>query len=162
MTLTFSEVTEADLPELTGVMTRAFDDDARRHFGLEKGGPPGYDNGAFFEEWLFGYQWTVGYKMMLDDRPIGAVIVWIFDTGRNFLGTIFVDPDYQNRGIGKQTWTFIESTFPDTRTWQLETPSLALKNHGFYETCGFRKIEAKPSEDGIPGETWVYLKEIHR
>ena len=45
MDIEFTEITEADIPELTPVMTRAFDDDAQKHFGLEKGGPPGYDNG---------------------------------------------------------------------------------------------------------------------
>lgn len=162
MDLAFSEIVEADLPELTDVMTRAFDDDAKKHFGKEKGGPPGYDNGDFFREWLFGYEWTAGYKATLEGRIIGAVIVWIFDTGKNILGTIFVDPDFQDRGVGKQIWDFVESTNPDTKTWQLETPSLATKNHHFYEKCGFRKVEVKPAEGGLPGQTWVYRKESPR
>jgi len=33
-------VLEEDIPELSQVMTRAFDDDARKHLGVEKGGPP--------------------------------------------------------------------------------------------------------------------------
>jgi hypothetical protein len=45
--LVFETITEADIPELTQVMMRAFDDDARKHLGLERGGPPGYDNGDF-------------------------------------------------------------------------------------------------------------------
>ena len=115
MNLVFSEISEADVPELAGVMTRAFDDDAKKHFSKERGGPPGYDNGEFFREWLFGYQWTVGYKAILDDRIIGAIIVWIFDTGKNILGTIFVDPQHQDRGVGTRIWAFIESTCPDTK-----------------------------------------------
>ena len=91
--LTFSEITEADVPELTCVMALAFDDDSKKHFGKEKGGPPGNDNGDFFRKWLFGYQWTVGYKAIIDYRIVGATIVWIFDTGKNILGTIFVDPE---------------------------------------------------------------------
>ena len=158
--LVFKEIEKADVPELTGVMTRAFDDDAMRHFGKEKGGPPGYDNGEFFHEWLFGYQWTIGYKAILDDRIVGAIIVWIFDTGKNILGTIFVDPQHQDRGVGTRFWAFIESTYPDTKTWQLETPSLAIKNHHFYEKCGFRKVEVKPTEGDMPGESWVYRKEL--
>ena len=141
-------------------MTRAFDDDAKKHFGKEKGGPPGYDNGEFFQEWLFGYQWTVGYKASLDDRIVGAIIVWVFDTGKNILGSIFVDPEYQDRGVGTRTWAFIESTYPNTKTWQLETPSLATKNHRFYEKYGFRKVEVRPTEDDMPGESWVYNKFI--
>ena len=160
MNLAFSEISEADVPELTAVMTRAFDEDAKKHFDKDKGGPPGYDNGEFFREWLFGYQWTVGYKAILDGCIVGAIIVWIFDTGKNVLGTIFVDPEYQDRGMGTRTWEFVESTYPDTKTWQLETPSLATKNHHFYEKCGFRKVEVKPAEGDMPGELWIYRKEM--
>ena len=35
LTLSYEEITEADLPQLTEVMTRAFDDDSRKHRGLE-------------------------------------------------------------------------------------------------------------------------------
>jgi hypothetical protein len=64
---------------LTGVMTRAFDDDAQKHLGLEGGGPEGYDNGDFFREWLFGYQETVGYKVISEDKVIGGIIVWLLE-----------------------------------------------------------------------------------
>ena len=49
MDLIFEEATEQDIPDLTRVMTLAFDDDARKHLGQEKGGPPGYDNGESAE-----------------------------------------------------------------------------------------------------------------
>ncbi|MHC4597917.1 MAG: GNAT family N-acetyltransferase [Planctomycetota bacterium] len=160
MKLRFEEIAEADVPELTPVMTRAFDDDAKKHLGVEKGGPEGYDDGGFFRTWLFGQKWTVGYKAISDDRIVGAVIVWIFDSGKNHLGTIFVDPDCQNLGVGVRFWEFIESTYPDTKIWQLETPSFAVKNHHFYEKCGFRKAEVKPAEGDMPGESWVYRKEM--
>jgi hypothetical protein len=48
-------------------------------------------------------------------------------------------------------WQFIEETYPSTKSWTLETPSFALKNHYFYEKCGFEKIEEKKE----PGEEWV-------
>lgn len=158
--LIFTEATEADIPELTEVMTRAFDDDSQKHFGKERGGPPGYDNGDFFRKWLFGYQETVGYKISFKSKIIGGMIVWIYPHGHNILGTIFVDPEYQDREVGKRIWAFVESTYPDTKTWQLETPSLAIKNHYFYEKCGFTKVEVKPNEDDLPGESWVYRKEM--
>lgn len=158
--LVFKEIDEGDVAELTAVMTRAFDDDAKKHLGAEKGGPEGYDDGEFFHKWLFGYEWTVGYKAILDGRIIGAIIVWIFDTQKNTLGTIFVDPEYQDRGVGAKIWAFVESMYPDTKSWQLETPSFATKNHHFYEKCGFRKVEARQAEGDLPGESWVYRKEM--
>jgi hypothetical protein len=36
--LSFKEIEEADVAELTTVMTRAFDDDAQKHLGKEQSG----------------------------------------------------------------------------------------------------------------------------
>jgi hypothetical protein len=48
LNLTYHEITESNVPELTDVMTRAFNDDAQKHLGKEVGGPEGYDDGEFF------------------------------------------------------------------------------------------------------------------
>ena len=123
MNLTFVEAGEQDIPDLTRVMTRAFDDDARKHRGLERGGPPGYHNGDFFRKWMLGYQESIGYKMLMDGQVVGGLIVWILPGGRNILGVIFVDPDVQDRGIGTRG-QFVEQTYPDakagsrTPTWR--------------------------------------------
>lgn len=152
--LTFEKIIETDIPELTAVMTRAFDDDSQKHLGKERGGPEGYDNGDFFRKWLFGYDESIGYKITADDKIIGAFIVWILPDDQNILGTIFVDPAYQDQGVGTRAWQFIEATYPDTQSWTLETPVWATKNHHFYEKkCGFRKL--KTEEDLI-----IYRKEI--
>jgi GNAT superfamily N-acetyltransferase len=159
MDLSFETITESDIPELTRVMTRAFDDDAQRHLGQEKGGPPGYDDGGFFQEWLFPYEESKGYKVLLDGRIVGGLIVWILEDGDNILGTIFVDPDYQNRGIGTRTWEFVEATYPDTKSWKLHTPSYATSNHHFYEKCGFVKVGEQP-EEGYDWASYIYRKEM--
>jgi len=49
MKVVFDLINIEDLDELTEVMTRSFDDDSQKHLGVEKGGPPGYDNGEFFK-----------------------------------------------------------------------------------------------------------------
>jgi GNAT superfamily N-acetyltransferase len=143
--LSFEEITEDDVPELTEVMTRAFNDDAQKHRGVQKGGPPGYDDGEFFRTWLFPYEQSVGYKILFQGEIVGGIIVWILPEGHNILGTIFVDPAYQDRGVGTQTWQFIEATYPQTKSWRLATPPWATKNHHFYEVkCGFTKVESDP------------------
>ncbi len=156
--LSFAEITEADIPELTRVMTLAFDDDSQKHLGAEHGGPEGYDNGGFFRKWLFGYPQTAGYKILSKGRGIGGIIVWILPEGHNVLGTIFVDPAHQDRGVGTQTWRFIEATYPDTKSWRLATPVWATKNHHFYEKCGFRRVESDPIV-GTPDGHLVYRKD---
>ena len=148
MALTFEEATEEDIPELTRVMTLAFDDDSQKYRGLEKGGPPGYDNGDFFREWLLPYKESVGYKILLDGRVIGGLIVWDLPSRENILGTIFVDPAFQCQGVGTRAWQFVEETYPQTQSWTLETPDWSLGNHTFYEKkCGFTKVEEKAYPD---------------
>jgi hypothetical protein len=100
MVLTFDEIREEDIPELTVATTRAFDADSQRHLGVSEGGPEGYDEGQFFHRWLFSYEESRGHKIPADGRIIGGFIVWIYEHGRNVLGTTFVDPDFQDMGVG--------------------------------------------------------------
>jgi GNAT superfamily N-acetyltransferase len=159
--LTFREIEEPDILALTRVMKRAFDDDAQKHLGQETGGPPGYDDGEFFRTWLLPYEESVGYQILTGNQLIGAIIVWILPEGHNILGTIFVDPDFQDRGVGQRTWRFIEETYPATRSWRLGTPTWATKNHHFYVKCGFERVESDPL---IPPEedTTIYRKKIQQ
>ncbi len=160
--LIFETITEADIPELTRVMTRAFDDDARRHLGLEHGGPPGYDTGDFFRQWLFGYDETDGYKVLRAGHIVGAMIVWILPEGHNVLGTIFVDPDAQNQGVGTRMWQFIEARYPATKSWRLATPRWATRNHHFYAAkCGFTRVDSDPIV-GTPEDDFVYRKDMQQ
>ena len=157
MDLSFEPIAEDDIPDLTRVMARAFDDDTRRHLGLERGGPEGYDSGEFFRRWLFPYDESKGYKILLGDQIVGGFIVWILEHVDNILGTIFVDPVYQRRGIGARAWAFIERTYPETKSWTLETPGYSTTNHRFYEKCGFVKVGEK-EEPEHPGTSFVYRK----
>jgi len=159
LNLAFQVMNETDIPEVTLIMKRAFDDDAQKHLGKESGGPPGYDNGGFFRTWLLPYQESVGYKILSLQILIGGIIVWILPEGHNILGAIFVDPVYQDQGIGYKTWQFIEDTFPETKSWRLVTPSWAIKNHYYYKKCGFKQVDSDPlippEEDSV-----IYRKEL--
>ena len=120
--LQFQLLTEDDLPLITPVMKRAFDDDAQKHLGQESGGPPGYDNGDFFRTWLLPYPESVGYKIQIGDQIVGGIIVWILPERHNILGTIFVDPAYQDQGLGQQTWRLLKKAtrIPGAGDWALQ------------------------------------------
>ena len=147
----YERMSESDIPELAGVMKRAFDDDAQKYLGQPEGGPDGYDNGDFFRKWVFGEAGGIGWKNMLDGRITGAFILWDMPDGNNFLGNIFVDPAMQNLGIGTKAWQFIEETYPNAISWQLDTPTWATRNHHFYEKLGFVRT-------GVEGDDVQYRK----
>jgi GNAT superfamily N-acetyltransferase len=145
-----------DVDALTDVMTRAFDDDARRHLGAAKGGPPGYDTGEFLRENGFDPR-ARAFVAVLEGRPVGAIIVFLREDGHHFLGCMFTDPDVQRRGIGSALFAHVEAAFP-ARSWTLETPGFAASNHCFYaEKCGFRKAGEREDPDGV-GIMFVFEK----
>ncbi len=136
--LHFVEATEADVPALTEVMTRSFNDDSLRFHGEQEGGPDGYNDGRFFQQWMGP---GICFKIMLGDRLIGAFIVFkdFPEKDSNVLGTIFLDPEFQGHGIGTFTMEYIHDTFP-AKHWVLDTPEWHTRNHHFYEKLGYRKV----------------------
>ncbi|CAH8713027.1 GNAT family N-acetyltransferase [Paenibacillus thiaminolyticus] len=149
--LMFQPICEEDVAGLTEIMTRAFDTDTKQFLGCEKGGPEGYDTGEFIRRWAL-HSPTHSYKVALDDKVIGAVIVWINENNENVLGCIFLDPLLENRGIGLTIWRYIEQKYPDTKKWMTETPGYSKRNHHFYvNKCGFKivKIQNPMSREDV-------------
>ncbi|MBW6455110.1 MAG: GNAT family N-acetyltransferase [Trueperaceae bacterium] len=145
-----------DVATLTDVMTRAFDDDARRHLGVPKGGPPGYDSGEFLREHGLDPR-ARAFVAVLEGRPVGAIIVFPHDEGDHVLGCMFTDPHVQRLGIGSALFAHVEAAFP-ARSWTLETPAFAASNHRFYaEKCGFRRAGERDDPDGV-GTMLVFEK----
>ena len=78
----------------------------------------------------------------MNGKLIGCVIVWINEDGKNFLGTIFIDPILQNKGMGLKIWRYIESKYSNTKKWVTETPGFSKRNHNFYvNKCGFKVVK---------------------
>ena len=139
MNLEISKIRKDDIRLLVEPMKNAFDDDAKRFKEDGKGGPPGYDDGSFLDKWVINTPDTLSYKISVDNEVIGAFILWWNKNSESILGTIFISPEYQNKGIGKKVWKYIESNFP-TKSWKLETPVWSTRNHHYYEkVCGFIK-----------------------
>jgi ribosomal protein S18 acetylase RimI-like enzyme len=64
----------------------------------------------------------------------------VMGEGHYELGRIYVDPDFQNRGIGQQAVRQMFGAFPEAQEWTLGTPSWAIRNQHFYEKMGFVKV----------------------
>lgn len=139
--LQFRAFEAADVALFTDIMKRAFDEDTRIHLGEERGGPPGYDNGDFLRQWAL-HSDSTAYAIFKDSVPLGVAIVWIGENHENFLGNIFIDPDFQNQGLGLLIWQFIEQKYPETRVWRTETAGFSKRNHNFYvNKCGFKIVK---------------------
>lgn len=159
--ITFAPLKNQDIEELTTIMKRAFDEDARIHLGRESGGPPGYDDGSFLRHWGMNPN-TTSFKIYEDGNLIGGTILWINSNKENFLGNIFLDSSVENKGIGTMVWKKIEAMYPDTIAWNTETPIYSRRNHNFYiNKCGFycvRIENPKNVEEGL----FILRKEMKR
>lgn len=152
MNLEFISMEEKHIAELTQIMVRAFDEDTKIHLGIEKGGPEGYDDGSFLRKWGLHTN-SSSYCIMLDGKMIGAVILWINENQENFLGNLFLDPVYENQGLGLEVWSRIEAMYPDTKVWSTETPAFSSRNHHFYvNKCGFHVIIIENPKSRLVGQ----------
>lgn len=143
----FERVTQGDVPKMTEVMKRAFDEDTKRHLGEECGGPPGYDNGDFINKWYLN-SGAEAFKVLKDGIIIGGINVFIAKKNEKYLGNIFLDPSYQDKGYGTMIWKYIEQKYPDTKKWITDTPGFSKRNHHFYvNKCGFKVVRIDNPKD---------------
>lgn len=146
------QLEETHINELTKIMERAFDEDTKIHLGVEKGGPDGYDDGRFLRTWGL-HEDASSFCIFCNGALIGGVILWIHEDHNNFLGNIFIDPMYENQGIGTKVWNLVEALYPDTKTWNTETPIFSSRNHNFYvNKCGFHIIRIDDPKNRLEGQ----------
>ena len=145
----FEKAETEDAKALALASWRAFDNDI--HYGAPSiGGPPGYKSDRWQSKMM-----TVGkyYEILANDRIIGGFIVFLKGHGYCELGRIFIDPDFQNQGIGTQAFEFIWTEFPEARRWTLGTPAWNRRTRHFYEKVGFVEV-GKDGHNGILFERW--------
>lgn len=73
------------------------------------------------------------------------------DEGTVYVQKLMVDPDYQNRGLGKRMLTLLEEAFPDATRFELFTSVNDHKNRHIYEHFGYVPIryESKGNVDFV-------------
>ncbi len=156
--LSFARATLADTPILCDVMTRSFDDDARRFFGLEEGGPPRYNELQYQVELVQSRangKPRDYFKMLWDEKIVGGMVISQPDQTSCHLNLVFIDPDYQDRGIGGRCLAFLDEQYTSAKRWTLETPSCCTRNQHFYEKHGYVKV-AEVQYDPKDFPTWQY------
>jgi GNAT superfamily N-acetyltransferase len=130
------KATPQDSAALARISGRAFHSDI--HCGAPGlGGPPGYDS----EQWQRKMM-RVGdyYKILVGDQIVGGFIVLRKGPREYELGRIFVDPDYQNQGVGTQAMEFLGEEYPLAKRWTLGTPAWNRRTRHFYKKVGFLEV----------------------
>ncbi|MFT3985775.1 MAG: GNAT family N-acetyltransferase [Lachnospiraceae bacterium] len=157
--LLLEKMSETDVTAMTVIMKKAFDEDTRRHLGIEEGGPPDYDNGGFIRKWYLN-SGARSFKVLLDGKLIGGLNVFINDNRENYLGNLYIDPLYEDNGYGTLLWKMIERMYPDTIKWKTDTKGFSKRNHHFYiNKCGFKVVKIENPKDKLE-ENYILEKEM--
>ena len=99
-----------------------------------------------------------GKAILADDVIIGGVFVMTFGP-KGQIGSIFLDPQQQHKGYGKQAMLLIETLYPKVNRWKLDTLAENCGLHRFYESLGYVKIrEMEDKKNSLKG--FVYEKII--
>ncbi|MCM3738039.1 GNAT family N-acetyltransferase [Bacillus cytotoxicus] len=155
-TIRIEKASIIDAETLTEISKRTFDKEAKKWL-QDRGGiidyniqPPGY---ASVEMTKYMIKELNCFKIIYNETIVGGIIVTI--SGKSFgrIDRIFVDSNYQGKGIGSKVITLIEKEFSNVRTWDLETSSRQINNHFFYEKMGYEAIFKTEDE-------YCYIKRI--
>jgi RimJ/RimL family protein N-acetyltransferase len=134
----------ADCGALARTSQRAFDADTA--VGAPgPGGPPGYDSAEWHQAAL---GWGQVFSITHAEEIVGGAIVFLQSPTQARLARIWLVPEAQNQGLGREAMTALESRFQTVTRWTLDTPAWNTRNHHFYARCGYRVI-GREGEDGV-------------
>jgi RimJ/RimL family protein N-acetyltransferase len=142
--LVFEKARSRDAVALAEASRDAFHSDV--HCGAPPGppcGPPGYKSPKWQSKMMRIADY---YKIVIDDaqancpRVIGGIIVMRQGTRAYELARIFVDPEFQNRGIGTRAIEFLWKKYPLAKRWTLGTPAWNFRTRHFYKKVGFVEV----------------------
>jgi len=88
------------------------------------------------------------YVACRDNDIIGSVRILI-DENKAFVGKLIVDPEFQNKGIGRKLMLFLENQFHDIKLFELFTGELSANNIHLYESLGYKIIETIAENDTV-------------
>ncbi len=132
---------DADAEALRDIAIRAFEEDRVKYGAM----PPGIESLEWHTSKIRN---GLYYKIASEGKIVGGINLYDLGDGHFRLGAIFIDPAYQNRGIGSKAIRFIESKHADVKKWSLDTPYQNYSTHAFYKKHGYVKVgEIQPMKD---------------
>jgi len=136
MSVSIERAKDTDGETLADISKRAFDSDVE--VGAQgPGGPKDYDSP---EAQINFMRWTIYYKILLDGRIVGAIMVCGRSERHREICGLFVDPEYHNRGIATRAFELIWGEYPRVEVWTLGTPEWNVRTKHFYEKLGFVQV----------------------
>ncbi|AFH61141.1 GNAT family N-acetyltransferase [Paenibacillus caseinilyticus] len=99
------------------------------------------------------YEDHIMLKAVVSDTIVGSVRANKQD-GTCYIGKLLVDPNHQNKGIGKMLMYTIEDCFPNSR-YELFTGSKSEKNVALYKKLGYKAFKERLI---TPDFSLVYLE----
>ncbi|WP_374056810.1 GNAT family N-acetyltransferase [Rossellomorea sp. FM04394] len=141
--ITIEKARIQDAEILTDIKRKVFDAEKERWLSFSENDvdyniqPPGYDSVEMGKYMIHELNY---FKILYHEELVGGVIVTLEGKRHARIDRIFVDPDYQGKGIGSAALKFIEEMFSQVKSWELETSSRQLNNHAFYEKMGYKKV----------------------
>ena len=89
---------------------------------------------------------------------IGKKIVGTISLEENTIYTLFVNPDYHNKGIGRKLMNFIEKVALEKGHKTVELPS-SITAHKFYKKLGYKDVK-KIKPEGY-GHMFIMKKKLN-
>lgn len=104
---------------------------------------------------------TTAYGFLVDGSIVGSVRIHECEDQSCRVSALCVLPEYQSRGIAREAMQKLESRYPDTKCWRLDTILQETGNCHLYEKLGY--IQTGQRETAYDGMTLVdYKKHIPR
>lgn len=142
MDVSFEKATIEDAPKLIEVQNKSLYDDY-----VAYGECPGFNYSMERMESTINN--AIVYKIVVDGKIVGDIIVRKLKDNNYYLGGICVVPKYQNMGIGQKAIKHIESNNSDAISWELITPLDSHRNRHFYEKMGYKKVNEYKHSDKL-------------
>ncbi|WP_172251335.1 GNAT family N-acetyltransferase [Saccharibacillus deserti] len=79
------------------------------------------------------------YVIQKDAKTVGAIRI-VRSESRCRVSPVFVLPEYQGRGIARETFKWIEAMYADAPRWELDTVLQEEGNCRLYESLGYRRF----------------------
>lgn len=93
------------------------------------------------------HMWDKKYYKIMCNKVLAGVLL-ISYTGREHarVDRLYIDPIFQNKGIGSKVISLMEKMYPMVKIWTLDTTQKSIRNHHFYERNGYEKVAEDEDE----------------